>query len=109
VSIRFSITPRLLTLALGAFAVLLAVVFVIGMRVGQAIQSATSAAPAARQPADPRTLLTPPVITPPAIAPPVVTPPAITPPAVSTPWGSPPAVASQPPPAPVAPVPPPGR
>jgi hypothetical protein len=107
VSIRFSITPRLLTLALGAFAALLAVVFVIGMRVGQAIQiasSATSAAPAARQPADPRTL-----VTPPAITPPVVTPPAITPPAVSTPWGSPPAVAPQPPTAPSAPVPPPGR
>ena len=65
--IRFSMTPRLLTLALGAFATLLAVVFVIGMRVGQAIQGATHAAPSApgvRQAVDPRTLITPPTITP---------------------------------------------
>lgn len=76
--IRFSMTPRLLTLALGAFATLLAVVFVIGMRVGQAIQGATHAAPSApgvRQAVDPRTLITPPTITPPPVAPPPVAPP----------------------------------
>ena len=76
--IRFSMTPRLLTLALGAFATLLAVVFVIGMRVGQAIQGATHAAPSApavRQAVDPRTLITPPTIMPPPVAPPPVAPP----------------------------------
>ena len=95
--IRFSMTPRLLALALGAFATLLAVVFVIGMRVGQAIQGATHAAPSApavRQAIDPRTLITPPTITPPTITPPTITPPPVAPPPVA------------PPPAPVQP---PGR